>query len=257
MTLSSGISKKFKSRFLLEEDDLRRIEGILAKAQSSYQEPLLLVYHVEREDDRFFQTHEIDEVLADPNVKNRRISLIGVGLENAAQSTPNSSRGDSVVSIWFNTNEHNAYFVPPVEIRISSPNRTWALLLADELEPQITRIFKVKSFPTWALLLPASLLAYGIYRLTIALGVPPTKSATLGVIGTMLIASLVSIFMYLSRANVVAPWLFKNFSGSSHFLWGDEPYYFAKREKLRSNLFWVIFIGFFVSLLAGIATLGL
>ena len=257
MSLSSGISKKFKNRFLLEEDDLRRIEGVLVKAQSNYEEPLLLAYHVEREDDRFFQTHEIDEVLADPNVKQRRITVIGIVLESLSQSFPSGARAERVVSIWFNADEHDGYFSPPVEIRISSPNKTWALLLADELEPQIIRTFKVKSLPVWTLLLPAVLLAYGIYKSTITLGVPPAKSLILSILGTVFIASLISVFTFLSRANAVTPWLYKSFSGSSHFLWGDEPFSYAKREKLRSNLFWSIFIGFFVSLLAGIATLWL
>ena len=68
---------------------------------------------------------------------------------------------------------------------------------------------------------------------------------------------IVALIAY-AAANGIAEnklWPFRHLAAAPVFLWGEELASFQERESLRKNLFWVVIVGFFVSLVAGIATL--
>lgn len=86
MKLSSGISKELKKQFVLDEDALIRIQGVLDKAAKSLQSDVQVVFRVEREDDRFYETANLEDVLSDPNIFGKKVTLIGIEIrENKAE----------------------------------------------------------------------------------------------------------------------------------------------------------------------------
>ena len=255
MTLSSGISKRFKQPFVLDDDGLRRIEGVLTKAASTYIEPLAVTYHAQREDDRFYETHDIDEVLADPNVKHRRIRLLGIELrKKSSLNTDDPKDGDRVAWIVFDKDQPPIPD-PDVRIRIRSPEKTWALMLADDLEPQVIRLHRSKGFPTWILFTFAPILGLIFYKISFTLGTTGPRLFLhfgFGVMAYMIGLATIALFNGVKHDHFVVS---KFLAPEYVFLWGDELTSFAERESLRKNLFWVVLVGFFVSLFAGVATL--
>ncbi len=255
MALASGIYKRYKKLFVLDDDGLRRIEGVLKKAASSYSEPLTVTYHVRREDDRFYESESVDEVLSDPNVPERRVRLLGIELRKTVALQDSKERDqDKVAWIVFDKDEPPLQ-EPDVHIRISSPDKTWALLLADELEPQVTRLFKVKTFPNWIFLAFAPVFALIGYRISVWAGSPMPRPLTHAALSA---GGFVALLLLLMAHTAIAEKKFKVvriLASEPLFLWGEEISNAADRESLRRNILWTVVIGFLVSLVAGLVPL--
>ena len=144
---------------------------------------------------------------------------------------------------------------PDVRIRISSPDKTWALMLADELEPQVTRLFKVKKFPNWIFFLFAPVVALIGYRISILVGnaMPlPVKHAGWAA------ACYSALIFFLMAHTTVSEKKFnflQSFQSEPLFLWGEETAHATGRETFRKNILWVVVIGFLVSLAGGLVPL--
>ena len=142
----------------------------MVKATSTYSEELKVTFHVEREDDRFYETHDLDEVLADPNIAGHSIQLLGIELRKASSlAQPQGPDVDLVAWIVFDK-DSAPFQTPNVKLRVSSPDKTWALMLADEIEPQLVRLFRAKAFQNWIFFLFAPLLGLAVYRASTSLG---------------------------------------------------------------------------------------
>lgn len=254
MELSSGIQKQFKKLFVLDEDGLRRIEGVLSKASSTYKDKLEVVFHVKREDDRFYETHSIDDVLLDPNVRERRIRLLAVELRSTALESK-ETQDNRIAWVVFDKDQPPMQR-PRVRIRIACADKTWALLLADELEPQIERLFRIKAFPTKVFLLAAPIVGLITYRIAKHFGATLSEGVGSGAVATGIVAFTYAFLgFYVHYIAESPPPMFRRLLDEPVFLWGDEAAAFAERETFRRNVVWVVGIGFIVSLGAGIATL--
>lgn len=255
MSLTSGISKRYKQLFILDDDGIRRIEGVLTKASTTYSEPLKITYHVEREDDRFFETHDIADVLADPNVKDKRIKLVGIELrKESSLELAGPKEADGVAWIVFNKDEP-PFQTPDVRIKVSSPDKTWALMLADELDPQISRLFKIKPFPSWIFLLFAPMFGLIFYRLSLYLGFLNPKTLIHGILSTILFILVLWGIRLYNHVSEDRLWISKFFHSEPVFLWGDELSTFHEKENLKKNIFWGVIVAFIISVLASLFTL--
>lgn len=142
--LRSGVSKDFEQPFVVDEDSLRRIEGVLRKGEAQVPESRVefLVY---REDSRFFETLSLDDVLADPNIPRKRVSRLRIALMSKEEvQDPTRVNRRTYVSVDYNKNLNYKYIGSRVSFDVSHHDRTWALLIADELEPQIRRTLRKK-----------------------------------------------------------------------------------------------------------------
>lgn len=252
LALASGIYRRYKKLFALDDDGLRRIEGILKKAASNYREPLSVTFHVEREDDRFYESESVDEILSDPNVPEHRIRMLAIELRKTAALEESKEREyDKVAWVVFDKDEPPVQ-TPDVRVHISSPDRTWALLLADELEPQVTRLFKVKKFPNWVFILFAPVFMIIGYRISIFMGSPIPKAIGNAVFTTVGFIMVVLLLMaHTAIAEKKFP-LLRTLASEPLFLWGEEISHAADRDALRKNILWVVIVGFLVSLVAGL-----
>jgi hypothetical protein len=249
MILRSGIAKYYRRHFILEEDTLRRVQAILEKAGKELAEPLAVVFRVEREDDRFYETLNIDDVFADPNVPEKRVSVVYVELQRRNVQPVMPFKEHEVVARIRFAAEEKRYFKfkdrNEVTLEISHENRNWALLLADELEPQIIRTFKSKGIPKWVFLL--FLIPFGILAYKYNQKLQPELARR--ILSTILLILVVLGFMVLTVEKVSSPppWYSRLVGPESVFLWGSEVHAFNERSKLRQNVLWGIMIAFLVS----------
>ena len=258
MALSSGIFKKYKKKFVLDEDGLRRVEAVLLKAIDEQESPLELLYRVEREDDRFYETHNVADVLGDANIIGKKVKSLGIELvEKGKTNVHSEEEKETFVRIIFDKEIDPPYFSRDVIVQVSSVNRTWALMLADELETQISRLFKVKTTPKWVLSLVFVLfilLFYKIGEFTSGAEFEPQKNALRSTVSV----ALGAILTYLvSRIMPLPRWARTIIGAQSVFLWGEEESEYADRERLRRNIQWTIVGGFIASFLAGLALLAM
>ena len=72
-TLKSGIMRSYRGWFVVDEDALRRLQTVLAKGASSLDFETHVVFRVDREDDRFYETTDLDDVLSDANLPGKRV----------------------------------------------------------------------------------------------------------------------------------------------------------------------------------------
>jgi hypothetical protein len=248
--LQSGITKLFHNDFILDEDSLRRIEGILQKASKEITDEVVLTYKVEREDDRFYEVLNLDDVLSDPNVSGRKVNALYIELRSNHVFKENLFRARPVVSILFSTSirgnmkvaESWTFYPSATKFQISHDNRTWALMLADELEPQILRTFRVKQFPRfvfWLLYIPIIVIVFKVINHFF-----PYKTDWLVFLPFFIVslAALLAFWSSISTSRLFEPYKYI-IESQSVFLWGDEIHENAYREKIRDNVFWVIVVG--------------
>ena len=142
-----------------------------------------------------------------------------------------------------------------VGIKISHPDKNWSLLLADNLNSQVKRTFHAKRTPTWLLI--ALLLA--LYFLGYSFKAKAKKSE----ISSFLFSAIYNPMVFGAGAvwllmgwNLIShsDMYIKFFGPESGFLWGDAKVDILHNESIRSNMFWVVVIGFPLAIVANIAS---
>lgn len=256
MNLKSGISKEPTRQFIVDEDALIRIKGVLDKAVASLDKPARVVFHVEREDDRFYETTDLEDVVADPNILGKKVSLLGVEIreENPGQN----SRRDWIARVVFIAEKrYGVRFKDNDEIHIdiSTSDKNWALLLADELEPQIERTINRSKMPTWPLWGLGLVLLYGVFRVYRGFNniISEEFAKGLWLISSFMVMIFCITFLLNYLISGKTPILKKVLGPETAFLWGDEEKRFREREQFRKNVFWGVVVAFVVSALASIA----
>jgi len=250
LKLTSGIEKPFYRAFKLDPDSLQRIVGTLEKYQSDLGVSSSIVFYVNRYDERFYETTNIQNVLDDPNVDKNEIRYLSIDIRDSRpDSKPEPYERDYIARINF----HKSRKVK-VGIWISAQDRKWALLLADELELQIKRTFKCTQVPNWLLLcfytsigILATIWLPRIAGLNYVLDVFVNTSALFIWPGLILLA-------YFTYVGSRPKWLAKLVGPEPVFLWGDQSSEYLKRNKMRTNILWGIIVTFIVSIIANLFT---
>jgi len=140
MNKSAGIYKEYKKHFLLDEGKLRKFYDVIREHAQKLSEPYLIKIRVQRQDDSFYETTDIGEVLTDENAAGRTIKLIGMELHRKPESQDEANQGDldtkkaSVLLIF------DRYGEEKVAFQIREKERDWCFLMADELDSQIRRV---------------------------------------------------------------------------------------------------------------------
>ncbi|HEX5372167.1 MAG TPA: hypothetical protein VFW84_05490 [Aquabacterium sp.] len=249
LKLSSGIERDQKGHFLLDEDGIRRISGILNSKAQSLQQTTTLVYFVRREDDRFYETTELDDLLADPNTYKHRIQHLVIELRKtdpAHTIAPWDRKWVASISFTFEKEGR-------VKFTIASDDKNWSLLLADELEPQISRTRVNQKVSTFLLLSFYAALACFFYagfpKIGALIGFSPevVKNIIFFALVGIAIATLGSIG---ERNEIIA----SIFGPESCFCWGEQSRVLERRVEFHKNITWAIIVGFFISLASTVYT---
>ena len=250
LQLKSGIDKEYKSSFILDRDGLIRISNILNEFSDKLNYPASVVYHVGREDERFYETTDIETVFKDPNLNKKQIIRISIELRDENPNRKSEPwEHDWIVHASFWKNERK-----PVSIEVFAENRDWALLLADKLEPEVERTLKKKIYSNWILVLFYLFLALVLSLITTSfenLTIISRRTADIALNLFWLTAigiSTLSVFNYYPKKlnSLIRP--------ESVFLWGDQISKYKRREKLRTNIFWGVIVALIVSIISSAIT---
>ncbi|HHX8487932.1 TPA: hypothetical protein ACVO3E_004575 [Vibrio diabolicus] len=246
MSLSSGIFKRYKKKFLLDEDGLRRIEAVLTSAADKTDKDLHVIYRVEREDHRFYETSDIEVVLNDANIAGKKVNILRVELREKINA-------EMVAGVWFDNETEPTFYKRDVMLKVSSNDRTWALMLADEIEPQVSRLLKIKgkNYLLYVLTLCIfSVLIFKVSEFFSGDSFEPIK----GFKDSFFFTAMASMAAFLlSKMAVVPKWVNDIYNNSSVFLWGEEEQEYKNRLRIKRNVHWTVFIGSLVSVGAGLA----
>jgi hypothetical protein len=245
--LRSGISKKYKRAFILTPDDLTRISGAVERSAKDLGYATRVVYHVERSDDRFYETPNCEDVLADSNVADRSIKTLGIELRDARDDRPPQPwEKDQIAFVAFLKQSSNS-----VHIGIHHENPKWALLLADELVPLVQRTQRAKKVPTW--LLASSLIALSLLvhlQLSHILALSWIPDGTLPLTRVALwISCLLLLFAIRAPRD---SWVSRVFGPVCVFAWGDEADRAQAREAIRDKVFWAVIVALIVGILGNL-----
>lgn len=250
MYLKSGISKDLKSNFILGENELIRISSVLDKASKTCNQETHLVFHVKREDNRFYETTSLDDVLADPNTTGKRVTSLTLELRlNKNDEWIAKVQFIAVYRFGFD------YFrTDEIRFSILTDDKNWALLLADELEPQIDRTVNNKKLQRWPLFIIFAMLLYVISRFIIRTFDDQKIENSLYLITALSVAATMALtsFIRLQGIRGKADPLARLMGPDTVFLWGQQEGEFRDREQVRKNVHWTVVIGFIVSTLASI-----
>lgn len=238
--LISGLSNRYRTTFHLDEDSLRRIHAVLEKACKELSYKTIIIYHLERIDNRFYETDSIEEVLTDPNIYSKRIKELQIRVEKEEDK-------NELVFIDFEIEKDiELYEKDLIQVRIISENKNWSLLLADELEPYLDKVQNVRNLPLWILLLYIIPLGFIIYKLTYESDFYQDSNVYLSAV-----LLLIFLFIFLFGRDKIRVWKVSLLGPESYFLWGDELNRYTTNAQKRNNVFWLILIGFIISFLAG------
>lgn len=242
--LASGIQRELTKHFFLDEDGIRRIVGVLREKSASLPYKSDIVLAVRREDDRFYETLNVEDVLSDANTPDRRVQTLAIELrsQDPVRKLEPWDR-NWVVQVIYKIGKTSS-----IQINIHSDDRDWALLLADTLEPQIARTLtleKISNSTLW--MLCAAITAFLVMcARTILPQLSFGKSLAESFEAIAWIAAV--IFSLSLFDDERSEWLAKWAGPQSSFKWGDQVAAFEKCIERQKNIFWAVIVGFVVSI---------
>lgn len=277
----AGITKEYIKNFRLDESLLRKIYDVTQQWGNKLDYPTLTEFVVERKDNSFYRTKDIEEVLRDENTDGRAICRIHIlmyrFLDHAETSQPNTRGINKLIRITFDSEAKAT-----VSFEVSNEGRDWCFLVADEIDTQIKRSLSkspVVSFdklgPVFDMMVLFFILAV-VLSVLLSLSGPDNPPLTVKEISDMTInertqkilefwidrskayksSRLMPFFLFgfvcimaLAQMRVFSKlltWFFRPV-----FYWGDMTSAYDKREKTLSQVKWVIIIGLIISIVGG------
>lgn len=253
MKLRSGLAKHLNKPFVVHEDALIRIKNALEKASGNLEKKTRIVFRVFREDDRFYETEKLEEVLEDPNTNKKKIITLEVDLVDEEDSD------NWIAKVEFIAERRLNFFYSErdeIHVKISGNDKKWSLILADDLEPQVERVVNKSKIPRWPIWGVAVCLVYLLYRFSMWFETwmtgNPVEEAYKGQYFSFAIFAICAIPFVLSQyMRSIA--VNKLLGPEAVFLWGQQEVEFQNRERIRDNFYWVVVVGFVVSVLGSLA----
>lgn len=177
MTLRAGILKEYRSTFLLDEQRLRKLASIFEEFGKRLGRTATTVFLVEREDDSYYITSEIDVVLAEDNPAGKSIRKLEVRLivGDEQRDSSETAGGASAAKVVYGreVDEWMIKSTATVNMSVVEKERDWCFLFADELDGQIRRSLTSRLRPSLGRLVDyttpiviMSIILWGTYRLT-------------------------------------------------------------------------------------------
>lgn len=253
MTLLSGYENFNTCNFLLDEKVLIRIHSLLEESISELDGDFKIVYHVSRQDNRFYETHCYNEILLDNNIANKKIDCIEVQIRN--YKSPQAGWIFKIVFRGFRHSFSSFDFSNngAISTQISHEDKKWALSLSDRLEPIIERMINNEKVPrlplTFFLISFVAMIYFILAKLEsktnfisyIAEKVAPLDNFIFSISLVVAIIALANFIGSINFNKIIGP--------ETVFLIGAEEQEYNKRVSFRKNIFWVVIVGGIVSLI--------
>lgn len=250
MKLSSGLKREITGHFALDEDGLRRIVGVLEAKASTLPHRWVIVLVVHREDDRFYETLNLADVLSDPNTEEHLIRSLSIELrKDDSSATVQPWERTWIVQIAYNSEKTQKK--GSIQINVNSEDRTWALLLADELEPQVRRTISSEKIST--LMLALFFVSVGAFAAAVTKSLGSHLGFSFETIDNIVAAAWgVAILSAFFAIDDRPSWM-AHFAGpQSAFAWGERAKSFQASIERQKNFFWVVIVGLLISIASSI-----
>jgi hypothetical protein len=139
MSLRAGIRREYSKHFTLDEGKLRRLCNVIREHSKNLGYGTYLQFYIEREKSAFYETRQIDEVLADDNAPGKAIRTLSIELHKEIadkQIAPDAEAKPIVNLVFYRFREEKVMFY------VSGEDRDRCFLLAEELDSQVKRCLK-------------------------------------------------------------------------------------------------------------------
>ncbi|MFC1950744.1 hypothetical protein ACFLWD_03695, partial [Chloroflexota bacterium] len=275
MNSRSGIVKGYTHDFLLDEPKLRKIVDVLKERSKKLPYKAYMEFYVEREDDAYYITRDLDEVLQDENTTGKSIRLLTIEImkSDSDQVKKQKPPGENKPLVFIG-------FAPKAETKVrlsvTCEIRDWTFLTADEIDSQIKRTLhkrKIQWLKYSDFCLAALVVYLGIFLSSFFI---PSLSITDAEITSMTTnEQIVKILETVGNRDnslfyqLMLPWVATMFgffffaiyrpithlvskSRTSFFYWGDMTQIYNKFEQRNNIITTGIIIALVVSILGSI-----
>jgi multisubunit Na+/H+ antiporter MnhB subunit len=267
--MAAFVEHSFKRGFLLDEARLRKLKDVIENREVKNRPDSKIVYRVYRGDSYAYDTEAVDDVVNEDNEDWRRVTRLDIKIAHP------DKKNDEEVGFAFRLSFSGS---DGCELRIAGDDRDRVFLLFSELREYVQHEVAVarrigEDMSRFLPLILSALMftATTVLFMYIAERFDPVvskqaldssdiatklnfliehretevispKSMIIGSLGMAL-----SIVVFFSSANAVVSFIFPG----NVFLFGKRKERFEKRQRMMSNLLWVVGVGLLVSIIGG------
>ena len=134
-TRSAGLFKSFNKTFTLDEGSLRKLNGTLKEYAQKLGTEYIVRFTAYRQDDSFYETEDVETILADENCKTRKIKRLLLRITKGGSPSVPLKDDSSVTFVDFDMTDSK-----PIRIQIRSENRDWCYLLLQDIEVTVEKV---------------------------------------------------------------------------------------------------------------------
>lgn len=256
--MAANVEYDFKNHFEIDEEKIRRIHSII-KARVPAETVSKIGFTVTRADNLIYLTFEINDVINESNDSISKITSLEI-----------NSKDDLLnLSVIFNDKSG-------ASIRVTGEDRDNVFLLSSELKEYISK--EVTTLKKWGILDPKimmstmllSFLAFFCYQLTTEVAkiseesIKPLLDGTdineklnflierkinsSGISSTTIVPMFLLLGFFIAITTLPMTKLIDFIYPRNIFMLGKQISIIEKKRKLKSNIFWVIFVGGVLSL---------
>ena len=260
----TGIYVNISKEFFIDEQLLRKISDVVSTHIGKLPYETVTKFKIYKSDDTFNICDSCDDVLKDDNSPRKKIIRVVIEVYN--KELVDKADASEIFSLDLDkVHECRIHF------EINEKDRDWSFLFLDDLSNQISRItrgeFWVKIQERWIqtiLYLVCSAILSSIFYVYVPISIffeGQNDDAFLNyhqllfqqtrlIVTLFILVFSLMLLSLLKPINNLAEW-----AGESVFYWGDESSRYDKARSLRKNLFWIILVGFSVSIGASLLVL--
>ncbi len=277
MEEKAGNYKEYPNHFQLTETHIRKIHSVMEDYAEKIDEETYISIYIERENDSFFTTRDLEKILADENSRGRSIETLSMEIMTSpkAEGSKNETEKERSKAYIAFTKEKDT----KVRFMTSYKERDWCFLLIDELDTQVQRLIKGKSISLFKAKIIDLVVALAFILILVGGFAWNTENSQINL--EELLASTIEqkvdflVEQGVKRKNTSSIWFIPGMamtmliflfilefkpitklvhaSNTSVFYWGDMiPVYDTYVQK-RTRIKWSIIIAFGVSLSASLA----
>lgn len=280
MRHTAGIAKDYCKHFLLDETKLRKVCDVIREHAGKLPYGTYIRFRINRENDSFYETTDLDEVFADDNAIGRSLSVLGLELHKEDEEgeenpvDPPEMRRALVIVVFSRLGNEK------VDVIVQGENRDWCFIVADDIDSQIQRSLRPRSLlgklpgrliDPAVFVIVAGLLILGATLVQTSLSPALTADEIQVLTAEEQIAKILELVCAKTkRSELILPVTFLvtsclmmilvfrpihhlvKRSDRSVFYWGDVIPLHDAFEKRIARIKWGIGVGFIVSLIATI-----
>ena len=227
--------KIYKGRFIIDEQELRRIEEVVKQCLIK---DFIISYIVKFKNGTELETDDLEEILKEENAEEEKI----ISLEIKGKK---KEGWDILINIDF-----NSFGYKDVNIRVEGNSKDWVFLAYSKLEDRIKKIEqpysflgKIDDFYRPLVILVLFFLIFFLIIFFISSFISEKILELLLVFGPLFIVWPLSMII-----NRIIEYLFPTFT----FAIGKEEKRIKKIEELRSKIFWSLFVTFSLTIIASL-----